>query len=30
MFACLSIPIAVGAGLNYLDYRRFLQGDLID
>ena len=30
MFACLSIPIAVGAGLNYLGYRRFLQRDLID
>ena len=30
MFACLSIPIAVGASLNYLGYRRFLQRDLLD
>ena len=30
MFACLSIPIAVGASLNYVGYRWFLARDLID
>ena len=30
MFACLSIPIAVGAGLNYVGYRWFLRRDLIE
>ena len=30
MFACLALPIAVGASLNYLGYRYFLRRDLLE
>lgn len=30
MFACIALPIAVGAALNYLGYKRFLRHDLIE
>ncbi|MDB6092735.1 MAG: major facilitator superfamily 1 [Verrucomicrobia bacterium] len=30
MFACISLPIALGATLNYIGYKRFLRHDLIE